>query len=94
MFTVKPLERSQPETASISCGAGPYNLAELIRRQPFVEIRRSGIVLLIDKIPQRLFPLRAALQLQKHVRQRKRIRQLPAVVFRVRFTARVAGQRV
>jgi hypothetical protein len=50
-------------------------------------------VLLVDKVPHGLFPLRTALQLQKHVLQRKRIRQLPAVVLRVRFTACVAGKR-
>ncbi len=46
--------------------------AELSRRQPSVEIGRGGIVLLVDKILQRLFALRTALQLQKHVIHRKR----------------------
>jgi hypothetical protein len=51
-------------------------------------------VLSIDKILQRQFPLRTALQLQKHVIHRERIRHLPAVVLRVRFTACVPGERV
>jgi hypothetical protein len=67
-------------------------LAELFGGQPFVEIGRGGIVLLIDEIPQGLFALRATLQLQQHVRQGEAIRQLPAVVLRAGFRAGVSGE--
>jgi hypothetical protein len=59
-----------------------------------MKIVRGGILLSIDEGAQGLFALRAALQLQKHVIHRKRIRHLSAVVLRVRFAAGVAGQRV
>ena len=67
--------------------------AELLRGQPFVEIRRSGIVELIDELRERRFQLGRALQLQEHVLHREVARNYATIIGGVRFGARVAAKR-
>src|SRR5262249_56119034 len=68
-------------------------LAELPRRQPFVEIRRIGIMEFINELYERLLQLRRALQLEKHVLQKEVIRHYATVIIDVGFVTSVALER-
>ena len=68
-------------------------LAEFGGLDPVLEQRRVGIVLLLDKLLQRLFLLRRALQQQQHVIQLQIGVDLAAIVQRINFRTRIAGQR-
>jgi hypothetical protein len=73
------------------CGRWPEELAELLRREPLVEVCGTRIVLLADKLFELLFARRTAPQHEQDVVQRQAIRHPAAIKSR---TPAEAGTRI
>src|SRR5215471_5666833 len=67
-------------------------LAEFVRREPLVVVRRAFVLLLIEQLPERPFLFGAALQHQQHAVQRQIGRRSSAIVLWTREGVSVSLQ--